>query len=234
MSGGSILNYSGELIGIHGRAEVAYRSDEGKLIASGTNQGVPINFYNLFSGLQNTVVTKSKSSRIENLIAKSSSVFMVKGKEKEFIRIIDEILQEVETSEVNVSEKYIAQAYYLRGYHKSESGDLKAAILDLDKSIEIVNNDEISFVIRGVIKSFLKDEYVAITDFNKAIALNPNTEAYTNRGNSLNATGNYFEAINDFNKAIELSLFSINKKHLEKTYFNRAYAKHGVKILKGQ
>ena len=44
MSGGPILNNRGELVGIHGRAE---RNDQisnqlGKLVATGANQGIPI------------------------------------------------------------------------------------------------------------------------------------------------------------------------------------------------
>ena len=50
MSGGSVINHSGELIGIHGRAELEDRvsMEFGKPVATGINQAVPINFYQEF------------------------------------------------------------------------------------------------------------------------------------------------------------------------------------------
>tara|TARA_Y100001978_G_scaffold198389_1_gene210779 strand:+ start:264 stop:1154 length:891 start_codon:yes stop_codon:yes gene_type:complete len=50
MSGGGVINESGELIGIHGRAERADRvsMESGKPVATGINQAVPINFYQEF------------------------------------------------------------------------------------------------------------------------------------------------------------------------------------------
>ena len=46
MSGGPVLNINGELVGIHGRAEInTGKPRETKLIASGTNQAVSIIYY---------------------------------------------------------------------------------------------------------------------------------------------------------------------------------------------
>lgn len=47
MSGGPVLNGAGELIGIHGRAEtdVHVAEVEGKSVSTGTNMGIPINYY---------------------------------------------------------------------------------------------------------------------------------------------------------------------------------------------
>jgi len=43
MSGGAVLNANGELVGIDGKAELTQIS--GKVVATGTNQGVPISYY---------------------------------------------------------------------------------------------------------------------------------------------------------------------------------------------
>ena len=55
MSGGSVINQSGELIGIHGRAELDDRvsMELGKPVATGINQAVPINFYQEFERKNN-------------------------------------------------------------------------------------------------------------------------------------------------------------------------------------
>ena len=84
-----------------------------------------------------------------------------------------------------------------------------------------------------------REYHLALDLVNEAISLElplskqKKVEAYDLRGNIKTKLSYYLDSINDFNKAIELSFFSINKKHLEKTYFNRAHAKHGVKDFEG-
>ncbi|MCK9614063.1 MAG: tetratricopeptide repeat protein [Candidatus Omnitrophica bacterium] len=59
----------------------------------------------------------------------------------------------------------------------------------------------------------------AITEYNKAIELNPNyAEAYNNRGVAYNVKGSYDQAISDFTRAIE-----INPSYAE-AYYDRAVA----------
>ena len=226
MSGGSVLNFFGELIGIHGRAEIAFENDQGKLIASGTNQGVPISFYKFFSKRQKYFFPKGKGSSIDDLIAKSITLFMQDGKEKEYIQIMDRIIEKVEDSKNNVLKNYIAQAYYFRGSAKLDLLDFKGAIEDYDKSIslDIVAD---TYVMRGLVKEELEDFIGAIEDYNKAISLDQNhAEAYANRGNSYRDIGNYFDAMSDHNKAIELSSFAKNSRFLEKMYLNRGVTKY--------
>lgn len=50
MSGGPVLNKKGELIGIHGRAEIDKKlsAELNKLVATGTNKAIPISYYEEF------------------------------------------------------------------------------------------------------------------------------------------------------------------------------------------
>ena len=63
------------------------------------------------------------------------------------------------------------------------------------------------------------DYYGAISDYTKAIELNPNAAAYYNRGLSKSKLKDHSGAISDYNKAIELS------PNLGIVYNNRAIAK---------
>jgi tetratricopeptide (TPR) repeat protein len=77
---------------------------------------------------------------------------------------------------------------------------------------------------RGNVYSDLGQLTQAISDYTKAIELNPKlAEAYSNRGTAYDKLGEYTQAISDYNKAIEL-----NPK-LAEAYYNRgtAYDKLG-------
>ena len=46
MSGGAVLNFQGQLIGVHGQGETDSKMTEqqGLVVKTGTNQGVPVSF----------------------------------------------------------------------------------------------------------------------------------------------------------------------------------------------
>jgi len=80
----------------------------------------------------------------------------------------------------------------------------------------------------GYDKAEAYDDYGAISDYTKAIELDPNyAKAYTNRGASKQKAKDYNGAISDFNKAIELD------PNDAKTYYNRAISKYYTNDLKG-
>ncbi len=73
---------------------------------------------------------------------------------------------------------------------------------------------------RGVNKSDAGDYYGAISDYSKAIEINPrDADAYNNRGFSKNKLGDHDGAISDYSKAIE-----INPEHAN-AYSNRGISK---------
>ena len=68
MSGGSVINSKGELVAIHGRAE---RQDQvsmelGKLVATGTNQAVPITYYRQFNSGGKVFTSNTKAITADN------------------------------------------------------------------------------------------------------------------------------------------------------------------------
>jgi lipoprotein NlpI len=81
---------------------------------------------------------------------------------------------------------------------------------------------------RGVIKKSKNDLDGAVTDYDKAIALNPkSSKAYTNRGNAKQLMGDLVGAIADHDRAIELN------SGFAKSYNNRANAKQSAGDLAG-
>ena len=71
------------------------------------------------------------------------------------------------------------------GVDKAESGNLKGAIADWTKAIELYPQYAIAYYNRGLAKDELGDFRSAVSDYSKAIEINPNyAEAYNNRGNS--------------------------------------------------
>ncbi len=67
-------------------------------------------------------------------------------------------------------------------------------------------NDAVTYYNRGN-AYFEKGQHdQAISDYNKALEINPRyAEAYNNRGNAYSEKGQYDQAISDFNKALEIN-----------------------------
>ena len=83
--------------------------------------------------------------------------------------------------------------------------------------------DAIFYYNRGNDKAERGDHYGAISDYTKAIEINPNDgDAYYNRGNSKDELKDYYGAISDYTKAIE-----INPNDAE-AYYNRGYSKSNL------
>src|ERR1700730_12939908 len=80
--------------------------------------------------------------------------------------------------------------YCNRGIAKQNGGDLKGALADYNRAIELDPYDAIPYENRGVVKAAQGDLHGAIADFNRALQLSPgNAEAYDNRGVAIQKTG---------------------------------------------
>ena len=118
--------------------------------------------------------------------------------------------------------------YFYRAYDKHRKGDLRGAIADYTKAIEIDPNYANAYVDRGVAKDDLEDYYGAIADYTKVIEIDPNeAKAYYNRGNSKGNLEDYKGAIADYTKAIEID------PNYAAAYNNRGYAKRKLEDYYG-
>ncbi len=219
MSGGSVLNTRGELVGIHGKSE---RDDQvsmstGKAVSTGTNQAVPISYYRQFNTGQPVVADNTQAMSADDYLAQANQL-QEEGREIELIRVANQALS-IQPSTLG---------YFYRGNAKGDLKDYQGAIADYSKAIAIDPQYAGAYNNRGNAKGDLKDYQGAIADYNKAIAINPqDADAYDNRGNTKGDLKDYRGAIADYSKAI-----AINPQH-PKAYINRGNAKHELRDYQG-
>ena len=95
-------------------------------------------------------------------------------------------------------------------------------------SDNVYANDGVNYFNLGNEKADKGDHYGAISDFSKAIEINPkDDDSYFNRGNSKVDLKDYYGAISDYTKAIE-----INPNYYQ-AYGNRGLTKSDIGDLKG-
>lgn len=156
----------------------------------------------------------------------------------------------------DTSYRDIADEFYMNQNYDS-------ALIYYNKAIKVNSNNSYLYKMRAFTKAEFKDYYnEAISDFSKAIELNPEAFfAFIGRAELKNYLGMYKEAIDDFNSAIEIrpdryeyyykrgvafnnfkryaeaiSDFNIaikNDPKNENAYFQRGYAKHAMKDYLG-
>lgn len=116
----------------------------------------------------------------------------------------------------NKSDKY---GYYLRGMVNMRSQDLSAALLDLNKSLNIDKKFDAAYNLIGYCYFISEDYEIAIKYYDKAIDINDSiSEYFTNRGHAYSYLHDYIDAMKDLNKAIALD----STNYL--AYNNRGYA----------
>ena len=127
-------------------------------------------------------------------------------------------------------------AYIMRGKVKTYQEDLKGAIEDFNKGIEINPNIAEFYADRGLVKEGLNDLQGSIDDFTKAIEMDPNLankcpdifpDIYINRGISKGILKDLKGAIDDFSKAIEID------PNIAPVYSHRGMAKAMSKDIQG-
>ncbi len=219
MSGGSVLNRQGKLVGIHGQGETDAEMTEqrGVAVKTGTNQAVPISYYKQFDTGQSVIVLKTQATTSDDYLAQAKAA-RVSGNHQKTINLANKALA-LEPS---------ALGYFNRAYAKHFLKDYQGAINDLNKAIEIDPQYSDAYTNRGAAKDELEDYQGAIGDFTKAIEIEPQDAfAYYNRGNAKYELGDYQAAIADYNQAIEIN------PHYAGAYFNRGIAKRNLKDYQG-
>ncbi|MDA7435790.1 tetratricopeptide repeat-containing serine protease family protein [Synechococcus sp. AH-601-C19] len=195
MSGGSVLNSQGRLVGIHGRSE---RDDQvsmssGKAVSTGTNQAVPISYYRQFNTGQTVVAANTQATSADDYLAQAKAVLNKRGQERKVIRLSSQALS-IQPS---------ARGYSYRGIAKIGLKDYQGAISDYNKAIEINPNYSDAYTNRGIARSRLADYLGAIDDSSQAIKIDPqHSVAYASRCNAKTKLKNYQGAISDCDIAI--------------------------------
>ncbi|TAH18657.1 MAG: tetratricopeptide repeat protein [Cytophagales bacterium] len=108
------------------------------------------------------------------------------------------------------------------------SGEQKAALPYIEKSIALNPMIAESYHSRGIILFALKDYQNAIKDFDKTLSLNPTYQySYASRGSTYASIKEYDKAMQDFQKALNL-----NPNDIE-TYLNRGMVRGVLKDYAG-
>lgn len=123
--------------------------------------------------------------------------------------------------------KAAANAYDDRAIAKAEKGDYNSALIDEATAISLEPKRSNYWCNRGIIKLKLKLYKESISDFDEAIKLDNDPQAYSNRGVAYSELKLYSKAIDDFTISIEklpyakdlpylrgLSYIAIGKKDL--------------------
>ena len=122
-------------------------------------------------------------------------------------------------SKIINKEKRNAEALYNRGLLYASKGDLKSALIDYNRAIELKNNDADSYYNRAVIYVRMGKFNEAIKDFTETIKLNSKSaNAYCNRGNAYSQMNKIVLAINDYDAALKID------PNDGVVYYNRARA----------
>jgi tetratricopeptide (TPR) repeat protein len=208
MSGGPVLNESGELIGIHGRAERVERVQNSQLrsdvavLKTEFNYAIPINtFLSLAPQVNKTLALRTPSPSV--LSAPKADDFFLQSEKKYDRGDYKGSIADLEQA-IQINPKY-ALAYFGLGFNRNALGDKKGAIADLDQAIRLDPKYAPAYVSRGFFRKELGDKKGAIADYNIAISLDPkNATAYGNRGVTRHELVDPIGAIADYDQAIRL------------------------------
>jgi tetratricopeptide (TPR) repeat protein len=205
MSGGAVLNQSGEVVAIHGRGD-REQSASGELGGkTGFNLGIPINRFASIATKMGvnldqkvTGITPDRSLNADDYFALARQKYN-KGDNRGALADYDRAIA--------LKPDY-AKAYRARATVKSgKIGDFQGALSDLNRSIQLSPSDGLTYALRGYFKyNSLDDPQGAIKDFDRSIQLDPNNaKAYALRGGiKYQKFNNSQGALADFDRSIQL------------------------------
>ena len=105
-----------------------------------------------------------------------------------------------------------------------ERGDIKIAIVYINRYININNKDAEAYIFRSTLRIEIRDFYLALEDLDAALCLVPNSpEAFSNKGNCLNELKRFDEALASYDKAISI------KSDYAEAFYNRGITLAGLR-----
>ncbi|MBW4576612.1 MAG: serine protease [Aphanothece sp. CMT-3BRIN-NPC111] len=241
MSGGSVLDVDGRVIGIHGLGDqdlgkgvTESGQDVSVKIKTGFNSAIPINAFVAMRSkigknaeniaINNTASTDNAAARITN--PQSTTDFVVAG------------LVQTEKGNNSAAVKHYteaisrdannAEAYYQRANTRYSQGDDTGAVEDYTEAINRNPNYVTAYFNRGFIRLNQKDSKGAIEDFSSVIRLDPNDVlAYYNRAAARSQQQDKEGTIADYSQVI-----SIDSNYVP-AYMERARFRNSLGDRKG-
>ncbi|MGI2905731.1 tetratricopeptide repeat protein [Tolypothrix sp. VBCCA 56010] len=198
MSGGAVLNEKGELIGVHGRADLDTKESK-----TGFNLGIPINTFLRLSakagvdvGVRPPMTQVATAPKADDLYIQGGD----KYKKGDFKGAIADY-----TEAIRLNPKFVS-AYVSRGIARRSLRDNQGAIADYEQAIRLNPKYSLAYVNRGNARSYLGDNQGAIADYNQALEINPKYAlAYVSRGVVRRDLGDNRGALADFDQALEIN-----------------------------
>jgi tetratricopeptide (TPR) repeat protein len=217
MSGGPVLDASGQVVGVHGKGD----REEASGVKTGFNAGVPIGrFADIAQSLGLNL--NSRVTRTVQSATLTADDYLASAHQKYTQQNYRGALADYSQA-IALNPKY-AYAYNNRGFLKYFNlNDFQGALADYNQAISLNPKFAIAYYNRGTLKQLrLNDFQGALADFNQAISLNPKyADAYNNRGTVRYPMMNDFQgALADFNQSI-----SLNPKNA-RVYYNRGFLKY--------
>ena len=147
---------------------------------------------------------KVNAKSIDFYLKKLQEIYRQEGKENLTIYYANELL---------TIDPFNVDAYWFRAYAKVEKGLYTDGIQDYKKSIELGDNDSMTWTNIGFANSKLGDYYGAISNYNKSIEMDPkNITAFLNRGWAKKTLGDVRGSCDDWREAIRLGDNSIKQR----------------------
>lgn len=211
MSGGSVLNQTGQLIGIHGQSLTPLAESRGihpqTQLKIGANLAIPTHiFLNKITKVAPNLGFQSVAVSIPNQPSTADDYFLqavmkqnVQGDLPGAMAALDEAIR--------LNPGY-SQAFLTRGRVNHARGNLKQALADFNQSIRIHPKGYVGYLHRAIVHGQLKDTQQALADYDQVIRLNPNAAVnlvtYYNRASLRAQAGDYQGAIDDLSQAIQI------------------------------
>ncbi len=134
MSGGSILNKKGKLIGIHGRSEIDEIYSIGdKLVSTGTNMGIPISYFEDYIS-KGTKISENKKSSADDFLVEAFNLLDTE----------DNALKMLILAKKSVEIKPSALGYALLARGQEILNDQNSALENYQKAIDLNPNIELA------------------------------------------------------------------------------------------
>ena len=222
MSGGPVLDTSGRVIGIHGKAEGEVIVDEAgksQRVQLGYSLGIPISS---FLTVTNIGEIKPEWLKIEitappslmNLgiylgdlmITRPFSVYQQ-------VNLCNTLWRQLSVRHLSIKcldtvteiKPDFYQAHYLKSLALLSRGQEQEAFYSVEKAIQVNSKFYQAWRLRGMILGHLNQDIESLESINKAIKLNPQDFLlYSLRGDALYKLKRYSEAIDSINKAIQI------------------------------